>query len=521
MVAIGATAFEGTYAKIVIGTGTTEIGDKAFISNATSGDIYLNLATPPDTRDNIIVTKTNWTPAESRWTLYVPKGCKSAYSNKSPWNKFKSIVEDGDLEKGEGEGGGESGEEEDNNQGTEDDGSYSDKLQDEKDESNPLRGVVANGFAGGTGTSSDPYRISNAAELRYFSDAVRKGEIFKNKYVVLSADITINENVLTSDGELNGDGRNFEPWIPVGRYDPSYFFCGTFDGKGHVISGLYCNRPNGDNVGFFGRLWGNVKNLTIKDSYFKGKNYVGGIIGDTRTSYISNTIPSSVMEYYRTSKTLTISACSNYSIVYGDQYVGGVVGRIFSNTEIKECLNCGRIMGGAGVGGIVGYSLALADNIIVSCCNKSPVSSLSTASISGSIGGIVGTGGCDVHNSLNTGDISNSYMCAGGIVGESLKLSEVSNCLNISVNIEASHDIGAIVGRNNGGKVSKNYFLFHSGLSDCGRTMNSGSTFYNSSMTESELSSSEFISKLNNAARGKWCSWKEGDSGYPVLKWMD
>jgi hypothetical protein len=32
--------------------------------------------------------------------LYVPKGCKSAYSNKSPWNKFKSIVEDSSLEGG-------------------------------------------------------------------------------------------------------------------------------------------------------------------------------------------------------------------------------------------------------------------------------------------------------------------------------------------------------------------------------------------------------------------------------------
>ncbi len=36
-------------------------------------------------------------PAESRWTLYVPTGCKSAYSNRSPWNKFKAIVEDGSL----------------------------------------------------------------------------------------------------------------------------------------------------------------------------------------------------------------------------------------------------------------------------------------------------------------------------------------------------------------------------------------------------------------------------------------
>lgn len=95
---IGATVFEGPYKKIVIGRGITKIGEKAFISGATSGEMYVNLSTPPSVGDNIIVERTNWSSAESRWTLYVPKGCKSAYSNKSPWNKFKSIIEDSSLE---------------------------------------------------------------------------------------------------------------------------------------------------------------------------------------------------------------------------------------------------------------------------------------------------------------------------------------------------------------------------------------------------------------------------------------
>lgn len=100
LTSIGATVFEGTYKKIVIGTGTTEIGEKAFISGATSGEMYINLSTPPSTGNNIIVERSNWSSAESRWTLYVPKGCKSAYSNKYPWNKFKSIIEDSSLEGG-------------------------------------------------------------------------------------------------------------------------------------------------------------------------------------------------------------------------------------------------------------------------------------------------------------------------------------------------------------------------------------------------------------------------------------
>lgn len=97
LTSIGSTVFEGPYKKIVIGTGITDIGDKAFISGATSGEMYVNLPTPPSAGNNIIVERNNWNSAESYWTLYVPRGCKSAYLNKSPWNKFKSIVEDSSL----------------------------------------------------------------------------------------------------------------------------------------------------------------------------------------------------------------------------------------------------------------------------------------------------------------------------------------------------------------------------------------------------------------------------------------
>ncbi|MDD6783952.1 MAG: SUMF1/EgtB/PvdO family nonheme iron enzyme [Prevotellaceae bacterium] len=100
LTSLGATVFDGSYKTIVIGSGMKEIGEKAFISAATSGDMYMNLSTPPSAGSNIIVEGTNWNFAESRWTLHVPKGCKDAYSNKYPWNRFKSIVEDASLEGG-------------------------------------------------------------------------------------------------------------------------------------------------------------------------------------------------------------------------------------------------------------------------------------------------------------------------------------------------------------------------------------------------------------------------------------
>lgn len=101
---IGATAFEGTFNKIIVGSGIKQLGDMAFISSASTGSMYMNLATPPTAGNNVIVDDFEWHSAESQWTLYVPKGCKAAYANKSPWNKFKSIIEDSNLQSGEGAG---------------------------------------------------------------------------------------------------------------------------------------------------------------------------------------------------------------------------------------------------------------------------------------------------------------------------------------------------------------------------------------------------------------------------------
>lgn len=500
---IGATAFKGTFKKIVIGTGLKELGAMAFITGS-SGEMYVNLSEPPTTNGNIIVGGTTWTPYESGWTLYVPKGCKSAYSKVSPWSKFRSIVEDASLqEEGTDDSDVESAE-------------YSDRSQDEADAKDARRGDVANGFSGGTGTSSNPYTISSAAELRYFSDAVRTGNTFKNQYVKLTADITINKNVLNRNGELNGDGSNFEPWIPIGRYDPSYFFCGTFDGNGHTISGLYCNRSKGDNVGFFGKLYGNVKNLVIKDSYFKGASSVGGIAGTVRPNYIGNTIPSSVKEYYQGDKTLTITSCINEAKIIGEDNIGGICGYCYIKSTIMGCLNKGNISGGKNVGGIVGYGY---NTTIISCCNS--------AYIYGEefVGGILANSFfTSIYNCLNTGDIRSEGTSAGGAGGIGGVLGKsgaykVYNCLNISTDISSSLNAGAILGLNNSIVVSYNYYLFKDGLSAIGR--NYGSSSNNSSKTESELKSASFLSALNSRAQSSWGKWKKGNDGFPVLEWME
>lgn len=71
-------------------------------------------------------------------------------------------------------------------------------------------------------------------------DGVLTANNFKGKTVYLDCDILLND---TTDWKYWGDLVYAEPWTPIGtgsKYcDPINPFLGTFDGQGHVISGLY------------------------------------------------------------------------------------------------------------------------------------------------------------------------------------------------------------------------------------------------------------------------------------------
>ena len=78
------------------------------------------------------------------------------------------------------------------------------------------------------------YEISNVAHLYGFAKLVDSGETGAN--AVLTCDITVNENVLDSNGAYAG--RDLIEWTPIGKNSP---YTGIFDGQGHSISGLYYN----------------------------------------------------------------------------------------------------------------------------------------------------------------------------------------------------------------------------------------------------------------------------------------
>lgn len=106
---IGSQAFQGSFSEIRIGTGLSTIGDMPFVTSK-SGKMYVNLGKPlslPSTVYQYIIANTYGNNAASSWTLYVPKGSKSAYQSATGWKTFKSIIEDTSLTSGNGSGNGD------------------------------------------------------------------------------------------------------------------------------------------------------------------------------------------------------------------------------------------------------------------------------------------------------------------------------------------------------------------------------------------------------------------------------
>ena len=139
-------------------------------------------------------------------------------------------------------------------------------------------GITADGYEGGSGTESDPYQIATAEQLaRLINDTETAG-----KYYVLTADIKLND---TKEAKWYEKGGNNE-WYSVNE-DTANHFNGTFDGKGHTVSGLYYGKTPGRD-GWRSALFpmvgaGSViRNVGVINSYISGFGNAAAIVGWSR-----------------------------------------------------------------------------------------------------------------------------------------------------------------------------------------------------------------------------------------------
>ena len=231
------------------------------------------------------------------------------------------------------------------------------------------------------------YQISNANELYGFAEIVNdlQNEDSWNPHAnaVLTADITVNEGVLKPDGTLNTEKKDtFKQWTPIGYNASSkgVWYGGTFDGQNHTISGLYCDTDQLC-AGLFGHAKSNsfIKNVTVADSYFSARNYVGGVCGWNEYCTVAGCINESTVVGTSNYSPVGgvcgysdygyIEKCSNFGTVIGigaHSDVGGVSGRN-GHRSIVGCYNAGTVTGnGWSVGGVCG---SFSQGAIIGCHN--------------------------------------------------------------------------------------------------------------------------------------------------------
>ncbi len=246
---------------------------------------------------------------------------------------------------------------------------------------------VKAGGMDGSGTEEDPYRISNLDELEAFRNSVNEGETYYGEYVVLTSDI----DMAGSYGADIGDGTS---WTPIG-VSSSFHFAGTFDGRGHTISGLYIDSID-DYQGLFGYIYGaKISNLVVEGTV-TGSNYVGGVVGCANFNVTSDGIA-------------ITNVGSEVEVTASGVNVGGIVGYLATSSYypgyVVACFNKGSVIGASRVGGIAGYSSNVDYTLFTSCYNLGDVTATDSMANSVFAGGISGYS-ATVSNCYNFGVVS-------------------------------------------------------------------------------------------------------------------
>ena len=280
----------------------------------------------------------------------------------------------------------------------------------------------------GDNTKDNVYEIGNAGQLYWFAALVNGTNGLTQNLAanaVLTANITVNEDVLDENGNLSSNTSDFTSWTPIGGSGNEY--SGIFDGNNYTISGLYYNSTYSDNgvfyyAGLFGRIIGTIKNVGVVDSYFELKNIsgacgIGGVCGGNRGT---------ITNIYNKGKVIGINENEDYSI-----NVGGVCGVNTDIGKIENCYNAGNVIGNEDTGSNcihTGGVCGLNYGVITNCYNEGNVSG------SDIVGGICGKNDCTsqdckytIVNCYNRGTVSGSVICKS-LCGNNNVYNRTQNC---------------------------------------------------------------------------------------------
>ena len=266
-------------------------------------------------------------------------------------------------------------------------------------------------FSGGTGSATDPYLLSSAADLAQMAANVnafdKDGNYIGTNYAGIFFKLTVDIDL---DNKL---------WTPIGggndtNGEPDNFFSGHLDGGFHTVSNLNV-KPEAKkdvHVGFFGYIFkktgtAGIANFGIESGTVTGSTRVGGMVGRIKgTMTIDNCYSKANVVVDSTANPLT-----------GWSAAAGFIGQADGTISFLDCYNAGNVTvtyvsaTTAAIGGFVGYTTTGSGPSFSGCWNLGNIDlGAVSEGASAEVGGFAGylKVGSNVIGCYNVGEVKTS-----------------------------------------------------------------------------------------------------------------
>ena len=255
---------------------------------------------------------------------------------------------------------------------------------------NLASGVTFQRFAGGDGTTTTPYQITDIYGLQ----GIATMSSLWGRSFALANDIQAGITAIWNGGA---------GFMPIGNSTTP--FSGQFLGQNRSINGLTIYRPTTDYVGLFGATKATasqIQDLHLTNVSITGRDNVGGIYGIGGKNLQNDTVS---------------------GMIAGNNNVGGIVGYLTSS----------GVYGGPAFAAIGRASFS------------------GTVTGAGNVGGVVGTSESLVINSFSSGTVTGSLDSVGGLVGWSKPIAGGGGYVITSgsiANVNGRDYVGGLVGLN-------------------------------------------------------------------------
>ena len=294
-------------------------------------------------------------------------------------------------------------------------------------------------FSSGAGTSKTPWIIRSASQLTAFARSISEGQTYAGKTVRLAASLDLNT----------------VRWVPAGLFSGGIRpFKGTFDGGGHVISGLKVGQALSGTTGFFALLDGaRIIRLRLDDVDISGQDNVGALAGLVSNSEFVDCAVSGTVKGNEAvgglAGTVESSRLKNSSFV-GDVQgqaarIGGLLGAADA-ASLTDCSTSGTVRGSEVVGGIAG----VLRNVRITRGSSQAMSVRGTLDV----GGVAGMGepGLSLERFVFEGSVEGRER-TGGLIGQ-MREGTAADCV-VMGEVVGGEQTGGAAGLMSGGLLRR------------------------------------------------------------------